>query len=143
MAPSSDQPDNQGPAAKIGHGPVQGKAMLRPEFQSLGRNRPFGPGEYLHLPDGNWASEMTYSLPYQGKFAVLPGLWLMNGVPTHVSEDQATELAQQSGLQWPTFDTQENADQYANQREARWQTTPFGRSDYYPALWSRPWPPQY
>lgn len=115
---------------------------MLPHFGSLGQNRPFGPGEYLHLPNGSWASEMTYTLPYQGKYAVLPGLWLKNGVPHHVTEDEAIELAQQSGLNWPMFDQEAHAEQYATQREQRWQTAPFGRSDFYPPLWSRQWPPQ-
>jgi len=134
---------DRGPAADIPFGPLQGaRATLLPQFQGLGRTRPLGPGEYVGLANRGWGSEMTYTLPYQGQWAVLPGLWLMNGVPTHVTEDQALELAQASGLNWQTFADEEAAKQFADQREAFWQTAPYGRSDLQPPLWSRPWPPR-
>jgi hypothetical protein len=141
MAQSTDQADDQGPAADVPYGPLKGKANLHPRYGSLGKNRPLGPGEFVASPDGGWESEMTYSPPYQGKFAVLPGLWLLNGVPTHVEEDQAIELAQASGLNWPMFDTQDAANDWAKAREDIWEKTPFGRSDAQAPLWSRPWPP--
>ena len=132
---------DQGPATEFPVGPVQGKANLLPQFGNLGQIRPFGPGEYLDMGDKGWASEMTYTLPYNGQWSVLPGLWVVNGVPTRVTEDQATQYAQQSGLVWPSFENEELANQYANQREATWQKTPMGRSDMQPSLWSRKWPP--
>lgn len=123
-------------------GPLQGKATLLPQYSNLGQNRPFGPGEYLALPNGGWANEMSYTLPMNNQWSVIPGLWMMNGVPTRVSEDQALELAQQSGLTWRSFADQKAAEQFANQREALWQKAPYGGSHAQQPLWSRPWPPK-
>jgi hypothetical protein len=143
MAQSSAPPDDKGPAAKVPYGALKGQPHLLPQqYGSLGANRPLGPGEFVGTPDGNWESEMTYSVPIGGKWSVVPGLWLMNGVPTHVNEDQAQQLAQQSGLNWPTFDNEQQANQFADQREAIWEKTPFGRSNAQQPLWSRPWPPK-
>lgn len=134
--------NDQGPAAKIPLGRVQGQPFLLPQYGNLGQTRPLGPREYIRLPDGGWASEMTYTVRLGNQWAVVPGLWIINGVPTRVDEDQAPELAQQSGLNWRTFPDKKSADDYAVQREQIWQTTPFGRSDMQPPLWSRRWPPQ-
>ena len=131
-----------GPAAGIPLGPLKGKPNLMPQYNNLGQNRPLGPGEYVTLPNGSWASEMTYTLQLGNQWAVVPGLWLMNGVPTRVDEDQAAELAQQSGLQWRTFPDEKSANEYSNQRESTWEKTPVGRSDMQPPLWSKPWPPR-
>jgi hypothetical protein len=126
-----------GPAAEIPEGPVQGKSNLLPEFSSLGAVRPFGPGEYITLPSGGMANEMTITTQLGDKWAVLPGLWIVNGVPTHVSEDQAAEYARQSGLNWPTFDTVEQADKWATDREDIWERTPHGQTQAQTPLWSR------
>jgi hypothetical protein len=132
---------DQGPAAQIPLGPVKGKFYSRPElFNQLGRVRPLGPGEYVDM-DGNWASEMTYTLRLGNHWSVVPGLWVINGVPTRVNEDQAIELAQQSGLIWPTFKNSQEADKFAIAREAIWEKTPHGRSDQQKPLWSKKWPP--
>ena len=141
MAQLSDPADQPGPAARIPYGPLKGRARLLPQYGNLGTNRPLGPGEFVAAPEGSWESEMTYTLPMGGKWSVVPGLWLMNGVPTHVTEDQATALAQASGLVWPMFGSEDEANQFANQREQTWQRTPFGRSDMQKPLWSRKWPP--
>src|SRR5215469_4796399 len=129
MAQSSAQPESPGPAAQIPFGPLKGRAQLLPQFANLGRVRPFGPGEYVDLGNSGMANEMTYTTQLGNQWAVVPGLWLVNGVPTRVTEDQATEYAQQSGLIWPTFKSLEEADQFAQQREAVWQKTPHGRTD--------------
>src|SRR5262249_41075514 len=111
------------------------------QYSNLGQNRPLGPGEFVAMPDGSWANEMTYTVPYQGQHAVVPGLWLMNGIPHRVSEDQAAELAQASGLNFPMFASAELAEQSSTEREPGWQTAPYARSDWSPPLWSRRWPP--
>lgn len=112
---------------------------LLPHYNSLGATRPLGPGEAVRLPDGGITSEETYTVPLPtGKWVVIPGLWLVNGVPTHVTEDQATHLAMSSGLDWPySFDTQEQADAYTIQREAVWEKTPqaLDMTTAQPALW--------
>jgi hypothetical protein len=96
----------------------------------------------VQLGDGSWASEMSYTLQLGNQWAVVPGLWVINGVPTRVSEDQAAELAQQSGLVWRTFPDERAASDFALQRENVWEKTPQGRSDMQTPLWSRPWPPR-
>lgn len=136
------QISDQGPAAKIPFGPVKGTLHLLPQFQNLGRIRPFGPGEWIDQGEDNWGSEETWTVPVGKQWWVVPGLWLVDGVPTHVNEDQAAEYAQQSGLNWPTFDNEKAADKFSNEREQIWERTPKGRSDMQRPLWSRPWPPR-
>lgn len=126
-----------GPAAEIPYGPVQGKLNLLPQFNDLGPTRPFGQGEYLTMPNGSLTSEETYTVPFGGKWYVVPGLWLKNGVPHHVTEDEAIELMQQSGLDWPhAYNSLEEADAYANQREQHWEDNP-GQTMSQPSLWRR------
>jgi hypothetical protein len=139
--PAEKQFSDPGPAAQVPYGPLQGQPHLLPQFSNLGTNRPLGPGEYVAAPGGSWESEMTYTVPMGDKWAVVPGLWLMNGVPHRLTEDQAAELAQQSGLVWPDFGSQDEAEKFATEREATWEKTPFGRSDLQQPLWTRRWPP--
>lgn len=126
-------------------GPIAGaQPHLNSYYNQLGNTRPLGPGEWIRMPDGSSASEETYTTQFRdGRWAVVPGLWLINGVPTHVSGDQAAELAQRSGLNWPMFPSSEAGDAFANQREIIWEQTPTGRTDLQQPLWSRPWPPVY
>lgn len=124
------------------YGPIQGGKLTRlPQFDSLGKIRPFGPGEFIRMPDGSFANEESWTVPVGNQWWVVPGLWMVNGVATHVNEDQATEYAQQSGLNWPMFADQQKADAFAQQRESIWQTVPQGRTDMQQPLWSRKWPP--
>lgn len=119
-------------------GPQPGQLHRLSQYDNLGRIRPFGPGEFLRNPDGSMSSEesLTVQMP-NGQWAVVPGLWLIDGVPHKVNEDQAAEFAQRSGLVWPTFDSLNWAEQFANHRENIWERTPFGRTDAQPPLWSR------
>jgi hypothetical protein len=121
-------------------GPIKGRLHRLPQYENLGQVRPFGPGEWVQMSSGAMTSEESVTIPYNNRWAVVPGLWLVNGVPTKVNEDQATEYAQQSGLQWPEFDTENLANQFANHREAIWERTPQGRTDMQRALWSRKFP---
>lgn len=131
-----------GPAAGIPFGPLKGRPFLLGHYNELGKVRPFGPGEYVATSDGSWANEMTSTVQFpNGKWGVVPGLWLVNGTPTHVDEDQALEYAQQSGLNWPMFATQPEAEKFSINREQVWQRVPHGRSDMQSPLWSRQWPP--
>jgi hypothetical protein len=130
--------------AKIQYGPIPMQEMrLLPQFSQLGLTRPFGPGEAIVMPDGGTTSEETVTVPMGGRWAVLPSLWLINGVPNRVTEDHATQLAQQSGLLWPyIFNTQQEADAYATHREATWERTPQSvtMTTAQPALWGFPQP---
>ena len=126
-------------------GPVTGKLNVLAQYNHLGPIRPFGPGEYVAIPNPTggppgMTSEESLTVPYQGRWAVVPGLWLVHGVPTKVSEDQAAAYAQRSGLNWPMFDSSQAGDAYAKARELIWERTPQGRTDMQPALWNQPQP---
>jgi hypothetical protein len=135
-----------GPAAAVPHGPMAWEAHLLPQFSNLGASRPLGPGEYLQNPQGGgWASEMTYTLQdprlNNGQYTVVPGLWIVDGKPTHLTEDEAMDMAVKSGLGFPhSFPTEQAAEAFANQRESVWEKTPMGRSDAQPPLWAQPKP---
>jgi hypothetical protein len=135
--------DQLGPAGEIPYGPVQGQQQLRTDYNNLGNIRPFGPGERVIMPNGDTTSEETWTIELQpGQWTVVPGLWIVNGVPTHVDPDQAKQYALQSGLMWPyTYPTEEQANQYADQREMLWNMFQ-GDTTKQPPLWSRPWPPR-
>lgn len=128
---------NPGPAAEIPYGPVKGDLNLLPQFNDLGSTRPFGQGEFLKMPNGSITSEETYTVPVGNKWYVVPGLWLIDGVPTHVTEDQAIDLMQQSNLDWPNaYDTLEEADKYSIDREQHWEDNP-GQTMSQVSLWRR------
>jgi hypothetical protein len=127
----------------IAYGPQPGKMQRLPQYDSLGSIRPFGPGEYLLNPDGSFSNEESVTVRHpDGHFMVVPGLWLVNGVPHKVDEDQALDYAVQSGLIWPEFQNVNYANQFAKHRETIWQGVPQGRTDLQQPLWSRKWPPQ-
>lgn len=129
---------------QYGVGPVRGQLHLLPQYQQLGNIRPFGPGEFVNrvFSDGKtgWSSEETDVFPYRGKFAVLPTLWMVNGTPMTLDRESVVQYAQQSGLNWPMFNSESEAYRWADQRERRWQQVPDGRSDLQPPLWSRQFP---
>lgn len=132
------QAGEPGPASGIPYGKVEGQLTLLPQFDAAGQTRPFGPGESIALPNGMTANEMTWTVPIGNRWTVVPGLWLMNGVPTHLTEDQAREQAMKSGFQWPfTFDTLQQADAYARQREDNWENMAQGphMTTAQPPLW--------
>ena len=122
-------------------GPVKGVLHALGQYDQLARNgvRPFGPGEWLDRGGGNWSSEESHTVQMpNGQYAVVPGMWLVNGLPTYVSEDQAAQYARASGLTWPTFASEDEANAWAHQREMVWEQTPMGQSQRQPALWSMP-----
>lgn len=130
------------------YGPQQlyGQQHLLPQYQSLGNIRPLGPGEFIQhnnpvTGEPTISSEETVTVPYQGRWAVLPSLWMVNGHAMVVDEDTAAQYAQASGLNWRTFNSQGEAETWAKQREQNWYRSG-GRTDTQPPLWSRPWPPQ-
>jgi hypothetical protein len=136
MAPSAAGTDTGAPPRPD----LGGQLRTLPQFDALGSTRPFGPGEYVMNKNGSWSSEYSVTVedPRQpGRYMVVPSLWLQNGKPTILSEDQAAQTAAQSGLNFPTFDSEQAAEAFANQRENIWQQTPVGRSDAQTPLWSQ------
>jgi hypothetical protein len=90
-----------------------------------GSPRPFAPGEWVDNPGGSWSSEISVTVTDPqlngGKPTVIPSLWLVNGKPQRVSEDQAATLAAHSGLNFPAFKDIAAAEKFATDREAAWQ----------------------
>lgn len=124
--------------SQIPYGPVPGQRTLLPQqYGDLGNTRPFGPGESVRMPDGTVTSEESYTSQLaNGKWAVIPGLWLINGVPHRVREDQAVQLANQSGLDWVlSADSQQAADKMSVDREGKWEQNSDTRTQ--PPLWRR------
>jgi len=123
-----------------GLGPLPGQLTLNPQIapQVQGNARPLAPGEYLMNPDGGWSSEMTYTVPYGDGWAVLPGMWIVDGKPVHVDEDQATAYAKQTGLNFPTYPDEATATKASEDREAGWQNMRPQDAGKVAPLWSRP-----
>src|SRR5215467_5587488 len=91
-------------------GPLKGKATLSPRYDNLGKVRPLGPGEYVSLDGGGMANEMSWTVEMgNNQWGVVPGLWVINGVPTHVPAPIAQQYARQSNLNWPTFRSEDEA----------------------------------
>ena len=126
-----------------GLGYVSGDLRLKPEIapKVSGNARPFSPGEYMNLPDnGGWASEMSVTVPHPteaGKYTNVPSLWLIDGKPVRVNEDMAGELAKQSGLTWPTWNTSDEADAVSAEREKNWQSIRPEDAAKVDSLWSK------
>jgi hypothetical protein len=120
-------------------GVLSGTPHLLSQFDSLGKTRPFGQGEYFVNQAGSWSNEITTSAQNPklngGLPTVIPTLWIIDGKPTRVSEDQAAELAINSGLQFPSFKTPEEAESFATQRESGWQKLSPEQSGTIPSLW--------
>lgn len=150
---SMSGPGGSGPAGNQPIGTQAGTPHLLPQqYGWLGQTRPLGPGEYI-ASGGGTESEEDYTVPVDREgnpvkdaktadhWRVIPGLWLVNGQPQHVSEDEAANLAKQSGLQWPQFPvsqfpTDKSVDAaFTNPRESKWESIPRGRTDLQPPLW--------
>lgn len=123
-----------------GLGPLPGQLTLNPAIapQVQGNARPLAPGEYLRNPNGSWSSEMTYTVPYNGGFAVVPGMWIVDGKPVRVDEDQATEYARQSGLNFQTYPDEATAEKASQAREDQWQTMQPQDAGKVAPLWAKP-----
>lgn len=125
-------------------GPLPGELHLNEKLapRVTGSARPLAPGEYLKNPDGSWSSEMSYTLadPALNKGAPtnVPGMWIVDGRPVHVSEDQAAALAAKSGLSWPAFGSLDEANAAAAAREAEWQKLEPKSASRLAPLWSQP-----
>jgi hypothetical protein len=119
---------------------LAGQLRLLEQYNSLGSIRPFGPGEFVQNSDGGWSNEYSVTVedPRQpGRFMVVPSLWLIQGKPTLLSEDQAAETAIKSGLSFPSFNDEKSAEAFSTARESKWQQVPVGRSDLQPPLWTK------
>lgn len=114
-------------------------AHIIPGYDRLGAERPLGPGEWIKNKNGSWSNEITSTVEDKnlngGKPTVVPTLWMVDGKPTTVSEDEAARLAATSGLKFPSFSTMKDAEKFANARESNWQNVPEGATRNVPALW--------
>ncbi len=91
---------------------------------NAGSPRPLSPGEFVKNPNGSWSSEVSVTVPHptnKGKWTNIPSVWVVNGMPRRLSQDDAMKAAASSGLKWPEYDTAEAADKIAAQREDQWQ----------------------
>lgn len=113
-----------------GPGFIPGTVNLNPTLAPTvpeGAARPLAPGEWVQNPNGSWSNEISMTVSgdksfNDGKPTVIPSLWIKDGKPyVAANEDEATELAKASGLEWPSFADQAAAEKFANQREAGWQ----------------------
>lgn len=105
-----------------------------------GAPRPLSPGEYVQNPDGGWSSEISLTVPHPtqaGKWTNIPSVWVINGVPRRLNQDQAIQAARQSQLQWPTFDSAQVADKAAGDRETQWQSVVRDQAASVPPLWNQ------
>lgn len=112
--------------------PDSGPGNARPQSFALAADppspiRPFVGTERVNNPDGSWSSErsMTVQMP-DGTWSVVPSMWQNRNGPQRVmNEDMDANVAQtyeqRSGQQFPRFRTVQEADQFANNREADWQ----------------------
>jgi hypothetical protein len=128
------------PPSFPGLGALPGQLHLNPQIapQVQGNARPLAPGEYLTNPQGSWSSEMTYTVPYNGGFAVIPGMWIVDGKPVRVDEDQATTYAKQTGLNFQTYPDEAAAEKASQAREDQWQTMQPQDAAKVAPLWGKP-----
>lgn len=127
-------------------GVLPGKLFLNEAIApkvTAGSPRPFAPGEYVQNPNGSWSSEITTTTGKNdfpnlngGRPTVIPTLWLVDGKPTRVSEDKAAELAAKSGLKFPSFDTEKQAEDFSQRREDSWQSVQPTQAAKIPSLWN-------
>jgi hypothetical protein len=105
-----------------------------------GAPRPLTPGEYVQNPNDRWSSEISTTVPHPtkpGKWTNVPSVWLVNGVPKRLTDDQSIAAARQSGLDWPEFPTADVADRSAGAREEDWQRVGPEGASQVPPLWNR------
>lgn len=126
-------------------GVLPGKAVLNPEIAPKvpeGVARPLAMGEHVLNPDGSMSNEISVTVESKdlngGRPTLLPSLWIVDGKPTRVNEDQAVELARQSGLRFKSFDSLDAAEKFANDRESAWQNTKPEDASKIEPLWSVP-----
>lgn len=132
------------PPALPAEGPLAGKAFLDPNVAPKvpdGAPRPLAMTEHVVNPDGSTSNEISVTVQDKslngGKPTLLPSLWVVNGQPTRVNEDQAVAFAKQSGLRFKSFDTLDQAEKFATDRETKWQTTKSEDAGKVEPLWSQ------
>jgi hypothetical protein len=123
-------------------GALQLNAKLAPAVPQ-GAARPFAPGESVQNPDGSWSSEISVTVMHPelngGKPTVIPSLWIKDGKPyVAANEDEAAQLAKASGLEFPAFNTINDAEAFSNQREQMWQSVGPSGAAQIPPLWTAP-----
>lgn len=132
------------------HPPVPGVGAL--PYKSLklnspapvGVTRPFMSGEYMLNPNGSWSSEMATTVSHSelngGRPTNVPTLWLRDGKPVRVTDDQAARLAAQSNLSFPAYNSLAEAQRASIARENNWQSVEPQNSGAVPTIWSLPTP---
>lgn len=85
-----------------------------------GAARPFGPEESVKNPDGSTSSEISLTVTNprlnNGAATLIPSVWMVDGQPMRVSEDQAVEYALKSGLRFPPHRSIDAAESYITKR---------------------------
>lgn len=101
---------------------TSGPHLLPEQYGWMGSTRPLGPGEYVNYAgEGTSYDQPTVVQTARNQWTVVPTLFLVNGQPQEVNDpQQALQVARQTGLQWPTFPSEELAHGYVSQREAKW-----------------------
>jgi hypothetical protein len=123
-------------------GPLPGTPHLNAQVAPTvpqGAPRPFGPGEYLANPDGSWSNEISVTVSDPalngGRPTVVPSLWLVDGQPVRVDEDTAARYAVQSGLQFPSYGSEDEAERASEARENNWQNIEPQNAGSVPSLY--------
>lgn len=127
-----------------GVGPLAGRANLdeakAPKVS--GKARPLAPGEFIQNPDGSWSNEIAVTVQHpklnDAQPTNVPSLWVVDGRPVRLNEDQAAEAAASSGLRFKSYENTKAAIQAAQERESQWQKIKPQDSGNVPSLWSLP-----
>jgi hypothetical protein len=141
--PNSPLPQTRPLASLPVSGTIFGTTHLNPAIAPqvpAGASRPFTPGEYVTTSHGGWSSEDSLTVPHPtipGKWTNIPSVWLVNGVPKQLTEAQSIQAARQSGLRWPEYDTPQQGDKIAGDRENVWQQVGRDNAAQIPPLWER------
>lgn len=110
--------------------------------QVKGGARPFAPGEILENPDGSWSNEISTTVGdpglNSGRPTNIPTLWIIGGKPVRLTDDQAARAAAESGLNFQSYNTFDEADAAAMQREKAWQGISPDKAGAVQPLWSVP-----
>lgn len=125
---------------------LPGQTFLNPKIAPTvpaNAARPLAPGEYVKNPNGSWSSEISLTVAdprlNNGQPTNIPSLWIVNGKPYRAKdEDEATDLAIKSGLNWPSFKTMNEANSASDAREKQWQTIEPQNASSVPPLWTVP-----
>lgn len=142
MATGLSPPTPPPARALPGPGYIEGQ-LTPPHLATYTGVRPFAPGEMIHNPDGSWSSEESMTVQDKsfnnGQPTNIPSLWLRNGrAYVARNEDEAIQLAKQSGLSWPSYPTLNSADAAAGLREDTWQLYGKKNSDLAEPLYTPP-----